>query len=58
MLWNELPTVSGKPASQVRLAGLFQIVWNEFQQMTECGWTIENGKIVTYLEIRAAPFGK
>ncbi|WP_195930620.1 ImmA/IrrE family metallo-endopeptidase [Hyphomicrobium album] len=57
-LWKNLAAVRGEPPEQVRLAGLFRIDWNEFHMMTQCGWTVENGKIVPYLEMCAARFGR
>jgi hypothetical protein len=57
-LWTELKPVPGEPPEEVRLAGRFRIAWNEFHQMTECGWTIVNGKILPYLDILAARLGR
>jgi hypothetical protein len=57
-LWSNLPIIRGEPPEQTRRVGKFRIAWNEFQKMTECGWTIENGKIVSYFDICAGRLGR
>jgi Zn-dependent peptidase ImmA (M78 family) len=52
-LWSALPTVDGEDKSTVRKCGAYQIFWNEFGKTTQCGWFIENGRIMSYFAMRS-----
>lgn len=58
LLWSQLPIIPGKDSDQSRKVGPYRIVWDEFGLMTDCGWTIENGTIVSYFEMRAGRLGR
>jgi uncharacterized protein DUF955 len=57
-LWTELRKIPNEDPSVYRQAGLYRIAWLEFGRMTECGWTIESGQVVPYLDIAAGRLGR
>jgi hypothetical protein len=58
LLWSRLPVIPGKDPDQSRKVGPYRIDWDEFGLMTDCGWTIENGSIVSYFDMRAGRLGR
>ncbi len=52
-LWNRLPVIPDEDPAKCRRAGKWRVAWSEYLMMTECGWTIERGEIIAYIEVRA-----
>lgn len=51
-LFYSLPAVEGEDPLLVRQCGKYQIAWNERGRTTECGWFIEDGRVVSFYSIR------
>jgi len=51
-LWNKLPTIDRENPSECRICGKYQITWNEFERTTQCGWFIDDGRIVSSFEMK------
>jgi hypothetical protein len=57
-LWNRLPVIPDEHPSKCRRAGKWRVAWSEYLMMTECGWTIDRGEIIAYIEVRAGRLGR
>jgi hypothetical protein len=47
-LWAKLPTIPGEQPAQSRRCGIFRISWSEYGRTTQCGWFLDQGKIVAF----------
>lgn len=50
--WNKLPVLDGEDPREFRRCSKWRVAWNEFERTTECGWFIDDGRIVSYFEMR------
>lgn len=51
-LWNALPTIPGEDPSKSRLSGIFHVRWSEYGRTSQCGWNLEQGKIIAFFSRR------
>src|SRR5262245_49381956 len=53
-LWTSLPIIEGENPSCYRMCThrTYRIAWSEFERMTECGWFIQNNKVLAWMAIR------
>jgi len=52
-IWNKAQRIPGdRTNSRLCSSGKWRVMWSEYQQMTECGWIIREGKIVAWMDLR------
>jgi Zn-dependent peptidase ImmA (M78 family) len=53
-LWQGLPIIECEDPSCFRMCShrTYEVAWSEFERMTECGWFIQNEKVVAWMAIR------
>ena len=52
-IWNTAQRIPGdRTNSRMCSRGKWRVVWSEYNQMTECGWLLKDGKIVAWLDMR------
>jgi hypothetical protein len=51
-LWNGLPIIPQEDPSEYRQCGRYRIAWSEFGKTTECGWFVDQGRIISFFARR------
>jgi Zn-dependent peptidase ImmA (M78 family) len=53
VMWDALEKIEGKDHNAYRMCsqGTYMVAWLEFERMTQCGWFIQDGKVVASIAL-------